>query len=225
MEWNRIEPWDYVVTAVASEYHKKFPMVELMDIKQSLYQWFVEHPNKLNEWEAIGDKDAKNLIYRSLRNDALDYCQKWKAKSVGYDVTDVYYYESDIVEALLPAVLRGEYAVTHKLNLGRPGKPSAPNEGGNLQVLMFEIDGAYWKLSKEDRKILFLRHASSNDFKEIANALSLGSEDAARMRHKRAVKRLVDKLGGYRPHSDQDFPDKETESPGESVEHDSTDDE
>ena len=205
MEWNRIEPWDYVVNAVASEYHKKFPMVELSDIKQALYQWFVEHPNKLDEWEAIGERDAKNLIYRSLRNDALDYCQKWKAKSVGYDVDDVYYYESDIVEALLPAVLRGEYAVTHKLNLGRPGKPSAPNEGGNLQVLMFEIDGAYWKLSKEDRKILFLRHASAYDFKEIANTLSLGSEDAARMRHKRSVKRLVDKLGGYKPFVDNDI--------------------
>jgi DNA-directed RNA polymerase specialized sigma24 family protein len=205
VEWNRIEPWEYVITSVASEYHRKYPMVELSDIKQALYQWFVEHPNKLDEWEAIGEKDAKNLIYRSLRNDALDYCQKWKAKTLGYEPDDVYYYESDIVEAILPSVLRGEYGVTHKLNLGRPGKPSAPNEGGNLQILMFEIDSAYWKLSKEDKKILFFRYAESSDFKEIANILSLGSEDAARMRHNRAIKRLVDKLGGYKPFVDKDI--------------------
>jgi DNA-directed RNA polymerase specialized sigma24 family protein len=204
VDWNRIEPWDYVVNSVASEYHRKFPMIELADIRQTLYQWFAEHPNKLDDWEAIGEKDAKNLIYRSLRNDALDYCQKWKAKSIGYESEDLYYYESDIVEALLGAVLRGEYAVTHKLDLGRPGRPTAPNEGGNLQVMMFEIDTAYWKLSKDDRKLLFFRYAESSDYKEIANLLSLGSEDAARMRHNRAIKRLVDKLGGYKPFIDVD---------------------
>jgi len=209
MDWQRIEKWDYVVVAVASEYHKKFTMVELEDIKQSLYQWFVEHPNKLDEWEAIGEKDAKNLIYRSLRNQALDYCQRWKAKSVGYDVADLHYYEPVIVEAILPAVLRGEYGVSHKLNLGGTNRPQAPAEGGNLNVMMFEIDSAYYKLSKEDRKLLFLRHAESLDFKEIANFLELFSEDTARMRHKRAVKRLINKIGGFRPYLEEDSPDKE----------------
>jgi len=213
MNWDRIERWEYVVVAVATEYHKKFPLCEYEDIKQALYQWFTEHPNKLDTWEAIGEKDAKNLIYRSLRNEALDYCQKWKAKSVGYDVSDLYYYEPGLVEVLLPTVLMGNFHIAPKLNLNSVGgRPSAPSEGGNIQVLLLEVDSAYWKLSKEDRKILFFRHAESLDFKEIANYLSLGSEDAARMRHKRAVKRLVNKLGGFRPYVDEDFKDaKETD--------------
>ena len=211
MDFERIEKWDYIVVAVSSEYYKKFSMVELEDIKQSLYQWFVEHPNKLNEWEAIGEKDAKNLIYRSLRNQALDYCQRWKAKSVGYDTGDLYYYEPEMVEAILPAVLRGDYGVTHKLNLGRPGRPSAPSEGGNLTIIMLEVDAAYWKLSKDDKKILFFRHAESLDFKEIANLLELFSEDTVRMRHKRAIKRLINKMGGFKPYKDNDFSDKEHE--------------
>ena len=204
MDWLRIEPWEYVITNVASEYHKKFDMVELEDIKQTLYEWFAHHPNKLDEWESIGHKDAKNLLYRSLRNEALDYCQRWKAKSVGYDTSDLYYYEPEVIEALLPAVLRGEFNVSHKLDLGRTGRPSAPSEGGNLQVLMLEIDSAYWKINKEDRRILFLRHAESLDFKEIANALELGTDDAVRMRHKRAIKRMVYKLGGFKPYNDSD---------------------
>lgn len=204
MDWSRIEPWDYVVASVANEYHKKFDMVEREDLRQVLFQWFVEHPNKLNEWEAIGEKDAKNLIYRSLRNEALDYCQKWKAKSVGYDVGDLFYYAPDVVEAILPAVLRGEFGVAHKLNLGRVGRPSAPAEGGNLLTMMVEIDYAFWKLGKEDRHILFMRHAESLDFKEMANILSLGSDDAARMRHKRSVNRLIRKLGGFKPYLEED---------------------
>jgi len=212
MNWERIEPWQYDVDAVAVEYSRKFDMVEIEDLRQSLYQWFMEHPNKLDEWEAKGEKDAKNLIYRSLRNQALDYCQKWKAKSVGYDTADLYYYTSEVIEALLPAVLRSEYNTAHKLNIGRVGRPSAPAEGGNLVAMMIEIDYVYWKLGKEDRRILFMRHAESLDFKEIANFLSLGSEDAARMRHKRAVNRMIRKLGGFKPFPDYDTEDKEEET-------------
>ncbi len=208
MNWDEVKKWDYVVDTVALEYSRKFDMVEIEDLRQSLWMWFAEHPNKLKEWEAKGEKDAKNLIYRSLRNQALDYCQKWKAKTIGYDVGDLYYYAPEVVEALLPSVLRSEYNTAHKLNLGRVGRPSAPAEGGNLVAMMIEIDYAYWKLGKEDRKILFMRHAEAMDFKEMANFLSLGTEDASRMRHKRAVNRLIRKLGGFKPVSDTDYEDK-----------------
>lgn len=216
MDWDRIQKWEHVITAVTAEYYKKFPICEYDDIKQSLYQWFSEHPNKLDTWEAIGEKDAKNLIYRSLRNQALDYCQRWKAKSVGYDVSDLYYYEPELVEALLPSVLMGNFHIAPKLNLGRIGRPSAPAEGGNVQVMLLEVDSAYWKLSKEDRRILFYRHAESMDFKEIANYLSLGTEDAARMRHKRAVKRLINKLGGRKPYLDMDLDKPDSDEGNES---------
>ena len=204
MDWSRIEPWDYIVVGVSAEYHKKYEMVELDDIKQSLYQWFLEHPNKLNEWEAIGPKDAKNLIYRSLRNQALDYCQKWKAKSIGYEVSDLFYYEPVIIEALLPAVLRGEFSVMPILNLGKTGRPPAPSEGGNMMAMMVEIDKAYSKLNKDDKVVLFYKYAESLDYGDIAKEMELGSEDAARMRHNRAIKKLVTRIGGFRPFSDRD---------------------
>jgi DNA-directed RNA polymerase specialized sigma24 family protein len=204
MDWNRIEPWDYIVVSVAAEYHKKYDMVELDDIKQSLYKWFLEHPNKLNEWEAIGHKDAKNLLYRSLRNEALDYCQKWKARVGGYEVSDLFYYEADIVEAMLPAVLRDEMTVMPVLNLGKTGKPPAPSEGGNLMAMMVEINSAYSKLSIEDRSILFYKYAESMDFGSIAAEMKLPSEDAARMRHNRAIRKLITRIGGFRPWLDKD---------------------
>ena len=208
MDWSRIEPWDYIVVGVSAEYHKKYEMVELDDIKQSLYQWFLEHPNKLNEWEAIGPKDAKNLIYRSLRNQALDYCQKWKAKSVGYEVSDLFYYEPVVVEALLPAVLRGEFSVMPILNLGKTGRPPAPSEGGNMMAMMVEIDKAYSKLNKDDKVVLFYKYAESLDYGDIAKEMELGSEDAARMRHNRAVKKLITRIGGFRPYLEGDSTDK-----------------
>lgn len=204
LEWNRIERWEYIVDAVGSEYHRKFN-IDAEDIRQVLFQWFVEHPNKLDTWEAIGEKDAKNLIYRSLRNQALDYCQAWKAKSGGYETSDLFYYEGDMVEALLPSVIRGEMNITQKLNLAGGGRPSAPSEGGNLMAMMIEIDAGYWKLPKDDRKLLFLRYAETMDFGDIATEMELGSEDTARMRHKRAIRKLINKIGGFKPYRDEDF--------------------
>jgi DNA-directed RNA polymerase specialized sigma24 family protein len=210
MEWSRIQAWDYVVDSVASEYHLKFK-IDLEDIKQSLYQWFIEHPNKLDTWEAIGEKDAKNLIYRSLRNQALDYCQAWKAKSGGYETSDLFFYESDMIEVLLPSVLRGEINLSQKLNLSGTSRPSAPSEGGNLMAMMIEIDAGFWKLHKEDRKLLFLRYAETMEFHDIATEMKLGSEDAARMRNKRAIRKLINKIGGFKPYRDVDLAENSTE--------------
>jgi len=160
MDWKHIEPWDYIVVNVSSEYHKKYNMVELDDIKQSLYEWFLKHPNKLTEWESIGHKDAKNLIYRSLRNQALDYCQYWKAKSIGYEMSDLFYYESEMVEALLPTILRDDFTVMPVLNLGRIGRPPAPSEGGNMMAMMVEIKAAYNKLNTEDKTVLCYKYVN-----------------------------------------------------------------
>ena len=204
MNWERIEPWDYIVSHVADEYHKKYTMVDREDIKQSLYEWFVSHPLKLTEWEAFSKKSTQNLLYRSLRNQALDYCQLWKAKSSGYEMSDVFFYDATVIEAILPAVLRGDVTETPKLNLGMPGRPSAPSEGGNLMAMMAEIKAVYRKLSTEDKNILYHKHANSLSYAGIAKELALPSDDAARMRHSRAIKKLITRLGGFRPFLDKD---------------------
>ena len=204
MNWERIQPWEYIVSHVADEYGKKYTMVDREDIRQSLYEWFVSHPRKLTEWESLGKKSAQNLLYRSLRNQALDYCQQWKAKSIGYELSDLYFYEPAVVEALLPAVLRGDVTEAPVLNLGMPGKPSAPAEGGNMMAMMAEIKAAYLKLSTEDRHILYHKYANSLTNAAIAEELALPSDDAARMRHNRAIKRLITRLGGFRPFLDKD---------------------
>jgi DNA-directed RNA polymerase specialized sigma24 family protein len=214
MNWERIEKWEYIASHVADEYHKKYTMVEREDIKQSLYEWFVSHPRKLTEWEKLGNRSAQNLLYRSLRNQALDYCQLWKSKSIGYELSDLFYYEADVIEALLPAILRGDIAEAPKLNLGMPGRPSAPSEGGNLMAMMAEIKAAYLTLSKEDMSILFLKYANSLDYSSIATELQLSSDDAARMRHNRAIKKVINRLGGYRPFLDKDETNEKGEDNG-----------
>ena len=205
MDWERIKPWEYLIANVAREYSRKYDMVDIQDIKQSLYEWFLTHPNKLSVWEAIGPKDAKNLIYRSLRNQALDYCQLWKAKSGGYEVDDLFYYTPEMVETLLPSAILGiDSDVVPKLSLGKTSRPSVSAESGNLITMLAEISRGYKFVSEEDRAVLHLRFVLSYDYPDIAKLMELNTDDAARQRVRRAVKRLINKIGGYKPFRDED---------------------
>jgi DNA-directed RNA polymerase specialized sigma24 family protein len=82
-------------------------------------------------------------------------------------------------------------------------------------AMMIEIDAGFWKLGKEDRKLLFLRYSESMDFQAIADEMNLPSEDTARMRNKRAIKKLINKVGGFKPYRDEDLPEEQAQPPVE----------
>ncbi len=48
-----ITEYESVVANIASEYHKKYPMVETQDISQILWMWFVTHSSKYKEWSDL----------------------------------------------------------------------------------------------------------------------------------------------------------------------------
>jgi DNA-directed RNA polymerase specialized sigma24 family protein len=181
-------------------------MCDTADIKQSLYEWFLEHPNKLASWEILSKKETKNLIYRSLRNQAFDYCQWWKAKTLGYEKDDLFYYTPEMVENLLPTMLRGEELDRLPvLNLGKTGGGhGTPAESGNVDTMISDISRGYNALNKDDKRAVFMRFALSFPFAEIAEQMELNTEDAARMRVKRAVKHIVVKIGAFKPRVEPD---------------------
>ena len=81
-------------------------------------------------------------------------------------------------------------------------------------AMMAEIKVAYDTLNKEDKSILFLKYANSLDYSSIATELQLPSDDAARMRHNRAIKKIINRLGGYRPFLDKDETNDDRENEG-----------
>lgn len=206
--WESIEPYEYIISSVSREYHRKFEICDANDIKQSLYEWFLAHPNQLANWQVLGGKEVKNLVYRSLRNQAFDYCQEWKAKTLGYEKDDLFYYTPEMVENLLPQILRDEGVERLPvLNLGKTGGGNgAPAESGNMNTMIADIAKGYKRLKVEDKKAVFMRFALAFGFAEIADQMGLATEDAARMRVKRAVKHLVVLSGGFKPKVEEDDP-------------------
>jgi RNA polymerase sigma factor (sigma-70 family) len=200
--------YENMVGTIAYEYSRKFHMCDADDIRQELWVWFLEHPNKVNTWEEIDLKQSTKLIARSLRNAAKDYCQREKARAVGYKVEDNYYYDREVVELLLPAVLRRDLNAPAMTELGFTKAKKVASEGGNWFAMMADIDKALSRLTREQLTIVYLRFGDGCDNASLATELGI-SEDASRMRVNRAINNLLNFLGGSRPRKEKDYTEEE----------------
>ncbi len=204
----KTEDYEGMVGAIAYEFSRKFHMCDADDIRQELWIWFLEHPNKVKTWEALDGKQSVKLVARSLRNAAKDYCQREKARAVGYKVDDNYYYDREVVELLLPAVLRKDLVAPAMTELGFTKAKKVASEGGNWFAMMADIDRGLSRLTQEQLSIIYLRFGDGCDNASLATELAI-SEDAARMRVNRAINNLLNFLGGTRPRKERDYTEEE----------------
>jgi len=201
-----ITEYDALVASLAVEYHRRYPMLEVLDIRQVLWLWFLTHSRKYAEWSALDRKDKDKLIAKSLRNAALKFCEKEKANTVGYELIDVYYYDATVIEAFLPSIISETYEMPSKIkDLNFKFNKSEPsNDGNNWLVLRSDIAAAYYRLSEAKQNILRIKFSTENsDWAEIGKDLDT-TADGARMKVQRAVNSLVRTLGGWRPFADND---------------------
>lgn len=205
-----IEKYENIVAHIAYEFSRKFQMVESDDIRQELWVWFLEHPNKVTTWESFEGKQSVKLIARSLRNAAKDYCQKQKAQVVGYRLEDNYYYDRELIEMLLPAVIREDTVAPALTEMGYQSTKKVASEGGNWFAMVGDINRALKKLTKEQYDVVYLRFGEGRDNTTMSIELEI-SEDAARMRVNRAINNLINYLGGERPKKDTDYTEVKSE--------------
>jgi len=202
---NYIEEYNQLVQQLAAEYAKRYTMLERDDIGQELWVWFVGHPRKYKEWSALPQKDRDKLIAKSLRNAAITYCEREKAKKIGYDMSDLYYYDVSVVEAFLPSIIGETYEIPTKIqDLNAKFGSGAAADGNNWLSLRSDIASAFYKLSEQKQNVLRLRFSvDSPDWTMLSKDMN-STPDGARMKVQRALNSLVKNLGGWKPYHDQD---------------------
>ena len=202
---NYIEEYHDMVVTLTAEYARKYSMVERDDISQELWMWFVGHMRKYKEWSELEPKDKDKLIAKSLRNAALKYCEKEKARKVGYDVSDLYYYDSSVVEAFLPSIIAGTYSIPTSIqDLNAKFGSGNVSDGNNWLALRSDIASAFNKLSEAKQNILILRFSmDAPDWTVLSKDMN-STPDGARMKVQRAINSLVKNLGGWKPYHEQE---------------------
>ena len=202
---NYIAEYNDMVNTLATEYSRKYTMIERDDIAQELWVWFVGHPRKYKEWSELERKDMDKLIAKSLRNAALKFCEREKASKTGYDITDLYYYNIAVVEVFLPNIIAESYEIPTKIkDLGDSVKSSEISDGMNWLVLRSDIASAYYKLPEAKQNVLRLRFSVEQpDWAEIAKDMG-STPDGARMKVQRAINSLIKNLSGWKPYNDEE---------------------
>jgi hypothetical protein len=202
---NYIAEYNDLVQQLSSEYSKRYTMLERDDIGQELWVWFVSHPRKYKEWSALEQKDRDKLIAKSLRNAALKFCEREKAKKVGYDTSDLYYYDLSVVEAFLPSIIGETYEIPTKIqDLNAKFGSGVASDGNNWLSLRSDIASAFYKLTDVKQNILRLRFSvDSPDWTALSKDMD-STPDGARMKVQRALNSLVKHLGGWKPYHEQD---------------------
>jgi hypothetical protein len=208
MNHSYTDEYESLVAALANEYSRRYPMIERPDIAQTLWLWFVTHPAKYKEWSALELKDKEKLIAKSLRNAALKYCEKEKAKTIGYEFLDLYYYDASVIEAFLPSIISESYEIPTKIkDLNFKPTKGETTDGNNWLVLRSDIATGFYRLSEAKQNILRIRFTTeSYEWSDIGKELDT-TPDGARMKVQRAIASLIRNLGGWKPQIDEDTPE------------------
>ena len=201
-----------MMVQIASEYRKKYPMVDADDFQQEMYVWFVTHPRKFKEWSSLEEKDRNKLIAKSLRNQCIKFGEKEKARAQGYDLSDIYYYDISVIEAFIPSIITESYEMPSKIkDLGNQVKSGEISDGMNWLALRSDIAKGYYKLSEAKQQILITRFSNEQADWAALGELWNTSADGARMKVQRALASIVNHLGNWRPYHDEDNQESTTE--------------
>lgn len=193
-----VHKYEHMVRRIATDYAKRYRMIDRDDIVQECWLWFLEHPNKVHDWMQMDTKDGDKMFARSIRNAASRYCVNEKARIEGYHVDDLFWYSKDFIKDLLPAVLSEDWK--RVVDGGAGGAtPKPPSESGDWMAYAADVRRAYEALDEEDRMLVDLFYVQDVHGQVLMEASERPSIRAAEMAANRAVGRMVKFLGGDRP--------------------------
>lgn len=204
--------WEPLVLSIANEFGRKFGRygVEREDLAQEMRLWVFRHPETIARWEESEDGAEKPLA-RTLRNEALDLCQQWKADYLGYSKSDLTYYSrKELQKVLLPAVFDPEAWTEPPVSEGSGRSQRAPAEGGNWIAMLADVSRAFSSIPQRDQDLLRMFHQDQMTNVLVADMLGI-TQQAASKKHHQALGRLVRQLGGERPRNTHEEPTCECE--------------
>lgn len=198
-----------LIPSVVHTVHRRFwAYVERADLIQEAHLFLTarakDFDKQMEEPDEQVRKHNERRIGWQMQRSLERYARKEKASKSGYEIQDESYYDRITVSQLLPYVIASVVNNTaleqaqNMINDGRPQRPSAPAEGGNLLNILIDIKASYLKLDKDEQEILRFRYHENYTLQQIAEYFECAISTADR-RILNALRKVVTNLGGENP--------------------------
>lgn len=201
MSW---QDYEVIATPIASEFARRYRRfgAEVDDLLQEMRIWLATHPQKIADWTDEDPESVDKRVARSLRNEAKDYCEKIKAQSLGYHTDDLSWYSRNELKSILDVLFDQEAWTSPPVPEDGGRRVGDPATGGNYLAMLADVAQGFDKLPTDDRELLLKLHRDGSTTVDIAKGAGVSQQSVSASRH-RALKRLLDILGGDRPGHDR----------------------
>jgi len=210
-ELNRDHPiWDEVneinisiAWGLSKRYHR---FVELADLRQAMNEYAWKRRDKVAQYlireDPIEIKQGYKAFSTFMRRAGERYARKEKARTLGYELGDEYFYRLDLIENLIKVAGTDESYLANQVfdpdvHGVKAKKPA--NEGNNLAAMIADVDRAMKKLDPRMQGILTSRFVNDMPLADIAEAWDISPQRVEQLVIK-GIKDIADKLGGVTPY-------------------------
>lgn len=194
-----IEPDEAMIRPLAAKFASRFKMVDRDDVAQEMRVWWLRNQRRIND--LLGEERADKIV-DDLRSVARRFCERQKAIAVGYETSDLYWYDSGVIRELLPMVWDSSLTTQDQQpdEGPRPRNRKPASEGGNMMAMVADVSRAVARMDLDEYATLWLQFGpmkySNNDLAVYLDTTLA----AAKMRVQRSINRLLDDLGGESPY-------------------------
>lgn len=188
---------------LSKRYHR---FAEFDDVKQAMNEYAWKRKDKVEEYLIREDKDEKRMGQKAfstfMRRAGERYARKEKARSLGYELGDEYFYRLELIEGLIKVVASDEAYLTNQVfdpDVHGVKIKKLANEGNNLAAMMADVAKAMSKLDPRMQGILNSRFALDMPLTEIATAWEISPQRVEQLSAK-GLRDIAEYLGGITPY-------------------------
>lgn len=189
-----------VITQGASNAHKaQRDFLPLSDLINEGVLWALTHPKKVEMWRERG-KYGENLLRHSVKQKCLTIIAKERHRIYRLERGDIGYYTTALVREVLPDIFDpDDWHSTSQSSDTKVSGVSRPSEGNTRLAVLMDVSSAFYSLSDEEQMLLKNLHADGGMSASVLAATLEVNEKTVRRREERALRRMVDRLGGEPP--------------------------
>lgn len=202
--WDNVnEITSSIAWTISKRYHR---FVELEDVKQAMNEYAWKRKDKVAEYLMREDDVERKMGYKAfttfIRRAGERYARKEKARSLGYELGDEYFYRLVMIETLIKVIGSEDAQMTNQVLdpevHGVKAKRQA-SEGNNLLAMLADVDRAMKKLDNRSQSILNSKYSRDESLAEIAKQWEISPQRVEQIINK-GLRDITEYLGGATPY-------------------------